>query len=209
MARTPITVTDLTTGALGGTGVFDKLMDANKAHLEAEFAKNRITGADYAQVYLGALQATMNAAVSFLVERDLIALKADLLDKQVENEAKNGELIDAQVCKLKAEYDLTMESVTKTTKETELLGQKVVTEKAQTMELGVDDNSVIGKQKKLYQAQTDGFARDSEQKAAKIMIDTWNARRMTDDGTVADGVNKLSDADIGRAVQKMFTGVGI
>lgn len=209
MARTPIAVADLTSGAVDGSGVFDTLMKANKAHLEAEFAKNRITGADYAKVYLGMIESTMQGAISFLVERDLISLKAELLEKQIANEEKNKELIEAQICKLKAEFDLTMENVTKTGKETELLAQRTITEKAQTMELGVDDNSVVGKQKSLYQAQTDGFKRDAEQKVAKMMIDSWSARRMTDDGTVADGVNKLNDASIGAAVQKMFAGVGI
>lgn len=205
---TPITTADLTAGAIAGSGVFDVLMAANKAHIEAEYNKGRITGADYSTVYLGMVQATLQASVQFLVQRDKIALEAELLQKQIINEVKQGELIDAQVCKLKAEFDLTMANITKSEKETALLAQKIVTEKAQVLELGVDDNSVIGKQKALYQAQTDGFARDAEQKVAKLMTDTWSARRMTDDGTVADGTNKLDDATIGRAVLKMLTGIG-
>lgn len=205
---TPITTTDLTSGTIAGSGVFDTLMAANKAHIEAEYAKGRITGADYSTVYLGMVQATLQASVQFLVQRDKIALEAELLQKQIDNEVKQGELIDAQVCKLKAEYDLTMATITKTSKENDLLAQKIVTEKAQVQELGVDDNSVIGKQKLLYQAQTEGFARDAEQKAARLLIDTWNARRMTDDGTVADTVNKLDDSTIGRAVTKVLAGIG-
>lgn len=205
---TPITTADLTTGAVDGTGVFDQLMKAGKAHIEAEYSKGRITGADYSTVYLGMVQATLGASVNFLVQRDKIALEAELLQKQIDNEVKQGKLIDAQICKLKAEYDLTMKTITKTGNESDLLAQKIVTEKAQTLELGVDDNSVIGKQKKLYQAQTDGFARDAEQKAAKLLMDTWNARRMTDDGTVADGTNMLNDATIGRFVTKLAAGIG-
>lgn len=219
---TPITVADLTAGSVGGNGVFDQLMKANLAHLEQEFNKNRITGADYAKVYLGLIESTMQGAVSFLVERDQIAFKADLLakqiaaadkqmaltDQQIANAVLEGKVLVAQECKLRAEYDLTMANVTRTGKEIDLLNQKIATEKAQTLGLGVDDDSIIGKQKKLYQAQTDGFARDSEQKMAKIMIDTWSSRRMTDDGTVADGVNKLDDGHIGRAVEKLLTGAG-
>lgn len=351
---TAVTLADLTSGSLTSDGVFDKLMASNKAHLEAEYAKNRITGADYSTVYLGMLQQTMQTAVAFLTEQQLIGLKADLLAQQIENETKQGlllekqalkmdkdidlvqsqidlngkdlilkqiqidrapkelellqsqidislkeveikqaqlelaeaellvknreldlmaeqiqlaqkdvelkqtqidrapkelelltaqvslttkqgDLVDGQVakleverdialqevqkttqetkvlvaqeCKLKAEFDLTMGNVTKTTKETELLAQKVTTEKAQTMELGVDENSVIGRQKALYRAQTDGFARDAEQKVAKALMDTWNARRMTDEGTSANTTNKLDDPTIGRAVTKMLTGI--
>ena len=88
-----------------------------------------------------------------------------------------------------------------------LLGQKVQTEKAQTVALGVDDNSVIGRQKLLYKAQTDGFQRDAEQKTAKLLVDSWNVRRTTDEGTVADSTNMLNDATIGRAVKKLMAGV--
>lgn len=204
---TPITVADLTQGTVGGNGVFDTLMKAASAHLEQEFGKNRITGADYAKVYLGMMESVMNGAIGFLAERDQLALKAELLEAQIETEKQQTKVLIAQECKLKAEYDLTVKSVTKTNAEIDLLNQKVITEKAQTQDLGVDDNSVIGKQKMLYEAQTAGFARDAEQKVAKIMIDTWNARRMTDDGTIADGTNKLSDQYIGMAVQRMLAGV--
>jgi hypothetical protein len=67
---------------------------------------------------------------------------------------------------------------------------------------------VIGKQITLYQAQADGFKRDAEQKAAKIMVESWNARRATDEATVADGTNKLADAYIGQAITKLLAGAG-
>jgi hypothetical protein len=88
------------------------------------------------------------------------------------------------------------------------LNQKKVTERAQTVGDGVDDNSVIGKQKLLYAAQTSGFTRDAEQKAAKLLVDSWSVRRTTDEGTVADGTNMLNDATVGRAVNKLLAGVG-
>ena len=43
---TPITLDDLTTATVEGSGVFDVLMRANKAHLEQEFKLNRIKGTD-------------------------------------------------------------------------------------------------------------------------------------------------------------------
>ena len=110
---------------------------------------------------------------------------------------------------LKAQYDLTMVQKLQTTAQTSLVQQKIATEKAQTVETGIDENSVIGRQKALYLAQTEGFKRDAEQKAAKMLIDTWNVRRTTDESTVADEVNKLSDATIGRAVTKVLDGVGM
>jgi hypothetical protein len=67
---------------------------------------------------------------------------------------------------------------------------------------------VLGKQKLLYAAQTNGFTRDAEQKAAKILVDSWNVRRTTDDATVADSNNMLNDVTIGRFVNKLAAGVG-
>lgn len=137
-----------------------------------------------------------------------IAAQTGLVTQQTANGILEGKVLVAQECKLKADYDLTMQTIIKTGSEDLLLKAKITTEKAQYSAVGVDDNSVIGRQKNLYAAQTAGFTRDSEQKAAKLMIDSWNARRMTDDATVADGTNKLDDASIGRAVGKVLDGIG-
>jgi len=138
-----------------------------------------------------------------------------LITQQTENlvlEAVNiplqGAVLIAQECKLRAEFDLTMANVTRTNSENQLMQEKIVTEKAQTQAMGVDEDSVVGKQKTLYQAQIDGYARDAEQKATKIMVDTWNSRRLTDDATTVNAENGLQDPNIGRAVTKLLTGVG-
>lgn len=310
---TALTIDQLTTATVDGNGVFDVLMQATKAHLEAEYSKDRIKGAEYATVYLGSLESVMQNSLAFLLQREKISLESQLLAKQVEiadlqlqkaqveldmliasqakipaeialleqqkinlvsenlltqakttttntqntnlvaeglNIPKQGLMLDAQrtqiinqaanlaaeklltdakaaltnrqtanavieadvlnsnVCKLKAEFDVLKSTDLKVQAETGLLNQKNQTEKAQITALGVDDNSVVGRQKLLYKAQTDGFSRDAEQKAAKLLVDTWNVRRTTDEGTVADSVNMLNDATVGRAVNKLLTGVG-
>ena len=274
----PITLSQLTEASLDGLGVFDVLMRANKAHLEAEFQKNRIKGAEYATVYLGSLESVLNAALQFLLQKDKAALEAQLIEQQILlaevevvkanaqvlqiqsqtelvkqqtinalaelaiiqanalkipaeiaqlesqtrltdqqkvnlvaeslNIPKQGLVLDGQKCKLDAEFDLLQTTNLKTAEEKQLLLWKTNTEKAQTLNAGVDDNSVIGKQKALYAAQTSGFTRDAEQKAAKVMVDSWNVRRTTDEGTVADGTNMLNDAAVGRAVNRLLSGVG-
>jgi len=125
------------------------------------------------------------------------------------NTPKQGLVLDAQKCKLDAEYDMILGQTLKGASETSLLTQKVLTEKAQTTSIGVDADSVIGRQKLLYQGQADGYKRDAEQKAAKLMVDTWNVRRTTDEtGTSANAANKLTDTDIGAVITKLLTGVG-
>ena len=196
-----VTVTSLTDATINGGGVFDVLMRTVKAHLEQEYTQNRIRGVEYSTVYLGSLEATMRMAMDFLLQHQKVDLEVQLLQKQID-------IAIATECKLRAEYDLIMLQKDRTVAETNLLAQKLQTEKAQTLSLGIDEDSVLGRQKALYKAQTDGFSRDAEQKAAKIMVDSWNVRRTTDEGTVADGTNMLSDVIVGRAVTKLLAGVG-
>lgn len=265
------TIADLTSASLDGTGVFDVLMRANKAHLESEFNKNRIKGSEYATVYLGSLESVMTTALTFLLQKQKNALESQLLGQQiilaqaevtkagamllqiqaqtglVEQQRLNaiaelaiiqanalkipaevallraqtnktiqdtangvieGTVLVNQKLKLDAEIILIGKSGTKSDQETALLLQKVATERAQISAAGVEDNSVIGKQKILYAAQTNGFDRDAEQKAAKILVDSWSVRRTTDEGTQADGSNRLDNASIGAAVGKMLAGIG-
>ena len=238
-----IPTTALTEATLQGTGVFDVLMRATKAHLENEYSKGRIKGPEYSTVYLGSMESSMRVGLEFLISGRKALLEAQLMEQQVliaqaevlkanaqvqvalaEVQKVGLELeimeltkdkipaeiavLHAQKCKLDAEFDLIKEQTIKAAQETALLAQKVVTEKAQVSALGVDADSVVGKQKALYGAQTAGFARDAEQKAAKLLADTWNVRRTTDEGTVADGTNMLNDATVGRAINKMLEGVG-
>jgi hypothetical protein len=143
-----------------------------------------------------------------LISEELgIDARTDLTVQQKVNAITENTVLIAQECKLRAEFDLIMSNVLKSGQETSLLTQKVATEKAQITALGVDADSVVGRQKALYVAQTDGFKRDAEQKAAKLMVDTWNVRRTTDEGTVADSTNSLNDAAVGRAVNKLLAGV--
>lgn len=238
-----VPLSDLTQTTLDGSGVFDTLMRSMKAHLETEYQKGRIKGAEYSTVYLGSLTAVLDASLNFLLQREKVALEAELMAQQVlvaqaevakanaqvqvalaEVEKAHVELeilgltkekipaeiavLQAQKCKLDAEFDLIKEQTIKSAQETLLLAQKVTTEKAQVSSIGVDADSVVGRQKSLYAAQTNGFARDAEQKAAKLLADTWNVRRTTDEGTIADGTNMLNDATVGRAINKMLQGVG-
>lgn len=212
---TAITNADLTTKMVDGSGVFDVLMQAAAAHLDSEFNKNRIKGGEYAEVYLGAMTQVLQTATQFLLSKQKADLDAQLLTKQIAlveqqrlNAVTENTVLVAQECKLRAEYDLTMANILRVNEEIALLTQKTASERAQTLSLGVDADSILGRQKALYVAQTDGFKRDAEQKATKIMVDSWNVRRTTDEATVADGTNMLNDQAVGRAVTKLLSGVG-
>lgn len=93
---TDIVVTDITTGSVSGTGVFDKLMLAVKAHISQEYDAGRIKGSDYATVYLGALQSVLAQSVEFV-------LREKLLEVQIEGAIKDNKIKYAQQVKLDKE----------------------------------------------------------------------------------------------------------
>jgi hypothetical protein len=295
---TAIYITEVTAGSLEGTGAFDKIMSAMQIRLEEEFSQGRITGDDYANVYLGAMTASMQQAVAFVLGKQTADSQAELtkaqalevnaqtalvtqqkvnlvsentnigkqglqLDAQVAlvgqqrtnlaaevaniaiqgslltaqkdqstaqailigqqkanllsenaNIGKQGSQIDAQaalanrqVANLLTENgNITLQGTLLTAQsnqanaQTALLGKKGLTEDAQ---LGV-----IAKQNLLYQAQTDGFARDAEQKLVKIIVDTWNVRRTTDSATNPANTG-LTDTDIKTVLTAARKSVGI
>ncbi len=244
-------VAELTSGSINGTGIFDILMQAVKVHLKEEYGLQRITGKDYATVYLGALTAVLQQAVQYAVsyrQTERLAAEIGLIRQQTVTElAKTDNAIPlglgfndsteiegltaAEIARLEAEGKLTEQKTQTELAQTSgyvipgygltkpeqtdldgllqaqinLLLQKTVTETGQ-----VDDaaapGGIIQRQRDLYSAQTEGFFRDAEQKAAKMMIDTWSVRRTTDDG-LTSGDAGLGDSAIEAVVLKMRAGI--
>jgi hypothetical protein len=64
-----ITFEDVTN--INNTGVFDKLMVSVNSHINTQYEANRITGSDYATVYLGSLQSAMSQSVQFVLSEQL------------------------------------------------------------------------------------------------------------------------------------------
>jgi hypothetical protein len=94
--------------------------------------------------------------------------------------------------------------------EVALLEQRALTEQAQILDI-VDGNTVlgtIGKQKALHQAQTDGFARDAEQKALKIMMDSWGISKSVS-GDAIDAPDGARNDDIEDLIIKLRKGIEI
>lgn len=87
-----IDITDLTNGSIQpddnnkfewvGTGVFDLIIGAVNGNIKAQYDSGRIKDADYAQVYLGALQSSISAAIQFLLQEKTAEAQAALTIKQ-------------------------------------------------------------------------------------------------------------------------------
>ena len=98
------------------------------------------------------------------------------------------------------------EQAKKGAEETALMLQKVITERAQTENLG-DVDSVIGKQKTLYTEQAAGYIADRKHKAAKLFSDIA-AVQLNINENYDTGTNGFDDANIKRAADNLLTEVG-
>ncbi len=141
-----------------------------------------------------------------------------LIDQNTANAVTNNALLTNQVAKTAADTSLVNQNTAnalttnslinnqsqKAVSETALLAQKRTTEIAQTANTA-DADSVIGKQTLLFQRQADGFLRDAEQKATKMLLDTWNVRQTTDGALTSPA--GISDASIKETVASLKSGI--
>ena len=185
-----LNVSDITTGAIDGTGTFDVMMQTVFLHLQREYASGRITGDMYAKAYIEIMNNTLAQATQYVVA----AFQA----------TANDELVAAQIRKINKDIELVTEQI-------ELLGYQGVSEQAKYRDV-VDGQVIagtIGKQKDVYTAQTKGFKDSALQSMAKTMIDTWSVRRSTDENTGTTPESKLYDANIGNAIEAMFANLQV
>jgi hypothetical protein len=276
---TQITIDNVTTVDLNGTGSFDRITESFTKRLEEQWSESRIRGTDYANVYLGLMGNAMQQAIAFelgkqeasaqaeliLAQRDKVIAETGLLAKEALKLDAETALINLQLTALNKEIEKTTSEISlidknvanatlqglilteerlkiiadtaridaerlgviqntanavitatnlirqqeKSDAETALLKTKKFTEEAQYKDTvdGVSVSGIIGKQKSLYTAQTNGFARDAEQKLAKIMSDSWAARRATDEAENPAG-SGLTNVEINKVITKAITGIG-
>lgn len=188
----------------GGTGVFDILMETNKLHLINEYDEGRITGKEYTTVYLGSLQAILQAAIAFIADhsnnaktnaeigllRQKIVTELSMTDEDIPAGLgfNNGTTIDG----------LNKAIQNKTLAEITLTDQKSVTELAQTGDILPADfglnlsTSILG----ITEAQLNKAAAEEtllKQKSATELSqtsDTIPAGTALNPGTTVEGVIK-------------------
>lgn len=173
-------------------------VDLLKQQVINSIAELEILKANQSKVAAEVVQLTAQTALTNQQKTNLVA--------ESWNIPKTGLLLDAKTCTEKATYNLTVENTIKTTGETALLAQKKVTETAQVANNFVPE-SVVGRQAALYAAQTTGFKRDAEQKAAKILVDAWNVQKTVDPGTKTDEAG-VGVANVSSMINVLKAGVG-
>lgn len=206
----PLTEGLLTERKVDGKGLFDGIMQANKAHLKMEFDEGRITGAEYTKAYVAMMQGSLQFAVQYLLGRDQAYYGA--LGSQVQAITAN---IDAYTAKVrlaiakaqahqnKAQYAATVLQLGSIDKQTDLVKAQTVTQEkqqvllheqaeqahAQTSDTKLDDATEVGgyqyRQNKLVEQQRTSFKKDAIIKAAKIYTDSLATQMSMDKATVA------------------------
>lgn len=140
-----LTEADLTTRTVGGTGMFDGLMEATKAHLHAEYTAGRLTGKDYTEAYVSMTTAALSSAVQYLLSRDQQFFQAVLVQKQAQA---------AEIAVVQAKIQL--ETVKAQHREQELKTKTVAAQYALTkMQIAATDAERCRTQAQETQIQTD------------------------------------------------------
>ena len=190
MATNTLTINDITSGAIDGTGSFDIMMKTVFLHLQREFSSGRITGDMYAKAYIELMNNTVAQAIQFTVSAAQTSANDELIAAQIKKINKDIEMVDAQI---------------------KFIGYQGIAEQAKYKDAvdGLAITGVIGKQKEVYTAQAKGFKDSTLQTIAKTMIDTWSVRRTTDEGTQTTPESKLQDVNIGNAIAEMYKSANI
>lgn len=167
-----VDVTDITTGAINGTGYFDKFMAAMNAQIDSQFVAGRIQSKDAATVYLGALQLAMQQAVAYAtVVQQISASQTQVAEGTV----KHAHELEIYLSKLYTEQAQTRNTMSKPAS---LNGGVELSQGAVAGE--------IGKKNEVLTAQKNGYARLAEQKAAKVIMDAWSISKSSAPGAIVD-----------------------
>ena len=139
----PVTTEELTTRQIGGSGVFDAIMDSIHNHIQREYDAGRITGAEYAKTYTQLTEAGLSQAVRFTLEKNQAYWNSVLAQAQAITAGINAQIAvltaKVQFARIKAEALSVAANFALTT-------MKLSTEDAQ--------HALVCKQKALVEAQT-------------------------------------------------------
>ena len=169
------------------------------------------------QAELARLQATKIPAEVELIQAEIASKAKQNLILEREYELKVGEL-DLQGKNLLlagAELDLRREElkvkasqVKAQDAQADLYQQKVITEKAQVDSSVVNADSVIDLSNQVLKAQVKGYAYDAQNRLAKLMVDVFSVTYQNGDRDV-NSTNKLTDVEVGKVMNKMFSELGV
>lgn len=182
-----------------------KVLNAQEALLEQQLETERAQTEDLDTGNLGKAQTKITSDISLANKEGAKVDQEIALGKQT---ALNA-VIQGKVY---------TEQVTKTANESALLAQKKLTEVAQvvgTLSYNGDGSinstvgGVIGEQMRIYRRQSDGYARDAEQKAADIAVRAFAVIANASDLSVTNIPNSLEPVQADKVFVKLNSGIGV
>lgn len=187
-----LTLNDLTTKTVDGSGAFDVMMTSVKKHLQDEWSSGRITGAEYVKAYIELTQAAMQTSLQYLLGKDQAywnAIQAQIgaITANINSVTAKVQLAiaQAQAYTNKSQYALTTLQLATEDAKFAVTKEQHEQVRAQTLNTRFDGKEVagsIGKQKELYTQQIDSYKKDAELKAGKVFSDAWSVQKSLDDG---------------------------
>lgn len=226
-----LTLEQLTSGVVNGTGSFDKVMTSIRAHLKDQYEKGTITGDQYSRAYIELTTAALNTGLQFLLQKDRgywEAVAARSLAHKAEIEAVtagvNLEIAKHQLAAaeqqtklLEAQHALTTMQLSSEDAKIRLTEEQILmvkeqkeAQRAQTLNTRTDGTTVVGvlgKQKDLYSQQITSYQRDSEAKVGKMFLDGWLTQKTIDEGLTAP--TQLQNTAINNVLDKVRTNAGL
>jgi len=175
---TDIAITNLTNKTVteDGTGIFDIIAASVKLHLKDEWDAGRVTGTEYATVYLGTLQTTLQQSLAFLLTEQEASLKVELLEKQVEQAKEQIDLITAQTAQA---HEAVAASQAKTRRENILNNKQVLLVEAQIAEQKYITANIRPQDLLKLQAEISFIAaREAEVLASTVRSDAESAKKV-------------------------------
>lgn len=100
---TAVTIEDLTQVHIGGSGVFDKMMQAVNLHIDAQYKQGRITGDQFGKVYAEVISGVMAQAANFTLQMNTSKWQA--IAAQMEARSAEVNATTARVLLEKAKMD--------------------------------------------------------------------------------------------------------
>ena len=89
-----------------GTGIFDVIIKAANENIKIQHKTSRITGAEYAEVYLGTMQSAISEAMKFLLVKEITEKDIAIKDVEIVNSITNGENLIKQGVLLEKDAEL-------------------------------------------------------------------------------------------------------
>lgn len=98
-----ISPSELASGEKQGAGFFEEIMRSVKDMIQEEYQRDRITGTDYANVYLGTMSAALQEASQFILQYKVTNQQLLLTHEQINQTKAATQLTLAQIANMEAD----------------------------------------------------------------------------------------------------------